>query len=381
MSLKKTFISLITCILLTSCQGNNSDQQVDGEDTEFKREIEQGLVLINSTIEQSSTQGEVLWRISADKAVYAEDNQTANLENITGNLFEKGEIILKIVAEKGKVTKDGQRIYLQGGIIALDPRNNAELKGEEVIWKPEEHILIMTGKDRVNANHEDLVISSNQVKYNTENQILELEGNIIGTTRKPTLQITTEHLFWRINENKIIGNKLLNITRYDEQNIITDKMKTDQAEIDLKNNIATLNGNIEYQSLQPALQAATQRITWYYDSRWIEAINTTKLVQPEENLTLTANIVKFNLDKNEVYLQEGVYGESNNKESEIYGDMIIWNTETKNIYGEGNIYYKQQNPELNLRGAKAYGNLGAKNITVQGDSTQRVVTNIFPKDN
>ena len=189
MSLKKTFISLITCILLTSCQGNNSDQQVDGEDTEFKREIEQGLVLINSTIEQSSAQGEVLWRISADKAVYAEDNQTANLENITGNLFEKGEIILKIVAEKGKVTKDGQRIYLQGGIIALDPRNNAELKGEEVIWKPEEHILIMTGKDRVNANHEDLVISSNQVKYNTENQILELEGNIIGTTRKPTLQI------------------------------------------------------------------------------------------------------------------------------------------------------------------------------------------------
>ena len=158
-------------------------------------------------------------------------------------------------------------------------------------------------------------------------------------------------------------------------------MKTDQAEIDLKNNIATLNGNIEYQSLQPALQAATQRITWYYDSRWIEAINTTKLIQPEENLTLTANIVKFNLDKNEVYLQEGVYGESNNKESEIYGDMIIWNTETKNIYGEGNIYYKQQNPELNLRGAKAYGNLGAKNITVQGDSTQRVVTNIFPKDN
>lgn len=381
MSLKKTFISLITSILLTSCQGNNYDQQVDGEDTEFKREIEQGLVLINSTIEQSSTQGEVLWRISADKAVYAEDNQTANLENITGNLFEKGEIILKIVAEKGKVTKDGQRIYLQGGIIALDPRNNAELKGEEVIWKPEEHILIMTGKDRVNANHEDLVISSNQVKYNTENQILELEGNIIGTTRKPTLQITTEHLFWRINENKIIGNKLLNITRYDEQNIITDKIKTDQAEIDLKNNIATLNGNIEYQSLQPALQAATQRITWYYDSRWIEAINTTKLIQPEENLTLTANIVKFNLDKNEVYLQEGVYGESNNKESEIYGDMIIWNTETKNIYGEGNIYYKQQNPELNLRGAKAYGNLGAKNITVQGDSTQRVVTNIFPKDN
>lgn len=381
MSLKKTFISLITSILLTSCQGNNSDQQVDGEDTEFKREIEQGLVLINSTIEQSSTQGEVLWRISADKAVYAEDNQTANLENITGNLFEKGEIILKIVAEKGKVTKDGQRIYLQGGIIALDPRNNAELKGEEVIWKPEEHILIMTGKDRVNANHEDLVISSNQVKYNTENQILELEGNIIGTTRKPTLQITTEHLFWRINENKIIGNKLLNITRYDEQNIITDKIKTDQAEIDLKNNIATLNGNIEYQSLQPALQAATQRITWYYDSRWIEAINTTKLIQPEENLTLTANIVKFNLDKTEVYLQEGVYGESNNKESEIYGDMIIWNTETKNIYGEGNIYYKQQNPELNLRGAKAYGNLVAKNITVQGDSTQRVVTNIFPKDN
>ncbi len=378
MLFKKKISAIFLCFLLVSCQGNNQSEETDNSN--FKREIEQGLVLYNATLEQSNSRGQILWRLSTKKATYTQDKKSAILEDLTGNLFEKGKIILQVSAKTGEIKNDGKEIYLSGEIIAFDTRNKAEFKGQEVIWKPEENFMMMTGNKGIKANHTKLLASAKEAKYNTKNQILELSENIIANTRNPSLQLKTQHLYWKITENKLIGNSFLEMVRFDENKLVTDKIKTDQAEIDLNNNIAIINGNVEYQSLKPPLQAATTRVIWYYGDRKVESNQATRLFQPEDNMTLTANTVKFDLEENQVYLHEGIYGQAVKNEVEIYADNLVWNLDNKEINADGNVYYKQINPDFNLRGVKAKGKLQDKNIIVEGNEANPVTTLIYPQD-
>ncbi|BAQ60421.1 homoserine dehydrogenase [Geminocystis sp. NIES-3708] len=374
----KNKISVIfLCFLLISCQGNKPSEKT--ENSNFKREIEQGLVLYNATLEQSNSDGQILWRLSTKKATYTQDKKSAILENLTGNLFDKGKIILQVSAKKGEIKNDGKEIYLSGEIIAFDTRNKAEFKGQELMWKPEEHFMIMAGDKGIKANHTKLIASAKEAKYNTKDQIVELSKNIIANTKNPPLQLKTEHLYWKIPENKIIGNNLLEMVRYEDK-FVTDKLKTNQVEVDLNTNIAILNGNIEYQSLKPPLQGATTRIIWNYGDRTMESNQATRLFQPEDDVTLTANIVKFNLEENQVYLHEGIYGQAVKNEVEIYADNLVWNLDNKEINAEGNVYYKQINPDFNLKGIKAIGKLQDKSMKVEGNQENPVTTLIYPKE-
>lgn len=364
------------CFSLLSCQGENNQPETE-EKSDFNREVEKGLVLFDATLEQSNADGETLWRLSTEKVVYTQDQKIAKLDSVTGNLFENGEIILQFKAKKGEIRKDGKEIYLQDDILAVDPRNEAELRGSYVEWKPEEHYFMI--QENIKANHAKLTVTAKQAKYNTKHQILELNDNIIANTKKPKLQLKTEHLYWKIPQAKIIGNRPLAMTRY-ENKIVTDKLTTEQAEIDLNKNRAVIQGNIEYKSLEPPLQAATNRIVWYYEDRKMEANQPIKLLQTEDDMTLTANLAKLNLAEKKVYLEGGIYGEAVSNEAKIYADNLDWDLDKEEILANGNVYYQQINPDFNLQGVKAIGNLPEKNITVTGDYQNKVTTVIYPDE-
>ena len=371
----RQIIGIFLCFSLFSCQSEINQDEIENSD--FNREVDQGLVLYDATLEQSKSDGETLWRLSTEKVVYTQDKKIAKLQNLTGNLFEKGKIILQVSAKKGEIRNDGKEIYLEDDILAFDPRNKAELKGISVEWRPEEHYLMM--ENNIKANHAKLTLTAKQAKYNTKHQFLELSGNIIANTKKPKLQLKTAHLYWKIPEEKLIGNRPLAMTRYEDK-IVTDKLTTEQAEVDLNTNIAVIQGNIEYQSLEPPLQGATTRLIWHYQERNIEATKPIQLLQPEDDMTLTANLARLNLAENQVYLQGGIYGEAEENEAKIYADNLVWYLEKEEIAAQGNVYYQQVNPDFNLRGVKAVGKLQEKNITVTGDYQDKVTTVIYPED-
>lgn len=378
MLLKKSISTILLCYLLISCQGNKVVEET--KKTEFSREVEQGLVLYNAILEQSDEKGQMLWRLSTKKAIYTQDKQSAILEGLTGNLYEDGKIILKVSADKGEVKKEGKEIYLSENILAFDTRNKAEFKGDSIVWKPEENVMLMEGNQGITANHPKLVIKAKQAKYNTSTELVELDKEILGTTINPSLQLKTQHLYWQIPENKIIGNTLIDIVRYDNQKKVTDKLKSHQAEIDLDAHVAIINGNIEYQSLKPPLQAATEKITWYYVDRKMRSNTPTKLVQVEDNMTLTANNVDFHLEENQLYLKGGIYGQAVKNEVEIYSDNLVWNLDNQEINADGNVFYKQVNPDFNLRGISAVGKLQDKQMTVKGNQDNPVTTIIYSNE-
>ena len=212
MKITNTLKIIAICLLLSACQSNSTpDSQTDNSNSEFQRQVEQGLVLFNSTLEQSNSEGKILWRLKTGKAVYSPDKKTAKLEKLTANLFSDGVLILQISADEGELRKDGQEIYLNKNIIAVDPRNQAELRGDEVIWFPENNIMTVTGTKGIKANHEKLSVVAKQAQYNTEVQVLELEKDIIATSNKPALQLKTQRLFWNIETDEVIGNEKLNL--------------------------------------------------------------------------------------------------------------------------------------------------------------------------
>ncbi len=225
MIFKNTISILCLCFLLLSCQ-NNKSVEIE-QNSQFKREVEQGLILFNSTLEQSNAEGKILWRLKTEKAVYSPDKKTAKLEKLTANLFNEDVLILQLSADRGELRNDGKEIYLQENIVVVDPRNQAEFKGEQVVWYPEKNTMTMTGEKRVKANHSKLTVEAVKAIYNTENQVLELEKDVIATTKNPSLQLKTQSLSWQIEKDKVIGNEKLDLVRYEDK-IVTDSIKNRQ---------------------------------------------------------------------------------------------------------------------------------------------------------
>lgn len=371
----KKIFCVILCFSLISC--TSTKEKENPQTNSPPREIEQGLVLYNATVEQANEAGETLWKLKAEKAIYSQDKKTAQLENITGNLFSKNKLILQVSAKKGEIKRDGKQIYLKENILALDTRNKIEFKSNELQWLPEENLLIV--RQNITGNNAKIKVTAKEAIYHTEKQVVELIANIIATTKNPRLQMKTEHLFWLITPDKIIGDRPLEMTRFKDK-IITDKLTTNQAELDLKTNIATVKGNINYQSLEPPLQAATSILTWQYKDRIIQGNQPIKLIQIKDNMTLTGNQANVNLAEKKAYLSKGTYGEAVKNEVKIYADNLAWNMTTEVMEATGNVFYQQINPEFNLRGIKAVGKLKDKSVIVTGDYQTKVITEIYPKE-
>ncbi|MCS6942796.1 MAG: LPS export ABC transporter periplasmic protein LptC [Geminocystis sp.] len=368
--------SLCLSLLMGACQGKKSTV-LDEENSGEKQQIKPGLVLYNSIIEQSNARGQLLWRLRTKRVSYTQEDKIAKVEGIIGNLYENNRIILQLSADGGEVTGEGKEIYMQGNILVVDTRNKVELKGEKVVWKPEENYLKLTGKNKIKASHENMVVLAEEAEYDTKRQILRLKDNIKATTKQPTLQLSTSRLDWQVAEDKIIGDKPLTVIRYQDR-LVADIIKTDRGKVDLNQHIATISGNVEYQSLNPLLIAATSRLVWYYDKRQVEAPETVLLKQPKEEVTITANRVNFDMEDKKVYMRGGVYGRNHSRKSEIYADEALWDLAVSpaQIQATGNVSYKQSEPPLLVRGIKAWGSLASENILVEGIGNAQVVTTI-----
>ncbi len=373
--MNKNILFLFFCLLLISCQ--NASSQKENISNTTKPEINEGLVLFNATLEQSNPEGKTLWKLGTEKVVYSQDKKTATLTKIKGNLFDKNELILQISADKGEIQQDGKLIFLQDNIIAFDPRNKAELKLNNLEWQPDKNILII--KNGITVNHEKMVVKGIEAIYFTDKEQLEIKQNVVATTNDPKLQLITDHLFWDISKRIAIGDRPLKITRY-EGEIITDQVTANQAQLDLNDKSVTIKNNINFKSLKPPLQAVTNTIFWKYKDRMIDSSEPIKLINNENNMTLTSNKAIIKLAENMAYLFEGIYGEAAKNEVKLYADNANWNITTNYIEANGNVFYEQLNPIFSFSGVKAVGQLNEKNITVTGDYQNKVVTEIVPEE-
>ena len=347
------------------CQTSTADSNQTVSDTRSDTQ----LVLNNAVLKQSNQ--DQVWKIKADRIVYSEDKQTATLDKVVGNLLQDDEIILKISANQGTVSDNGNLILLNGDIIVSDSRNDSVINANAIEWRPQENLLSI--KDDLAGVNPNLKVTATEGKYYTDRESLSIQGNVVATTNQPSLQLSSDRLVWEIPQEKITSPSAIEIVRYDEKTI-TDKLTSDRAEVSLAENTVVLNKNIELITLDPQLQMATDSLTWNYQQRTGKTEQPIQIVDRDRQISLTGNRGEIDLERSIAKLENGVKGISQQKPSELYARQLTWNIDTEEVEATGNVIYEQSDPQAYLTGEKAVGTLGNNDIVVTSDGKQQVTT-------
>jgi LPS export ABC transporter protein LptC len=369
--------NLLLCVIfLLSISGCQKAQISPEQTSPAVNRAKTSLVLNNAILEQSNDRDNTIWKIKADNIVYSEDKQNATLKTVIGNLLQDGETILEISAKAGFVKDNGNIIFLRDEIIARDTRNGTIVRSNNIEWRPQENVLLISqdSNDTLNGTHPNLEVTAAAGKYFTDIESLELEGEVVATTDKPALQLTSDRVIWSIPQDIIKSKTKLEIVRYQSDKTITDRLVADRAQLNLAENTAILNNNIELISLDPKLQIATESLTWNYENRIGNADKPIQIIDRDRQLSITGNQGRVDLQQQVVNLEEGVQGINQKNLSQLYAHQLMWNITSEELEATGNVVYEQAEPKINLTGDKAVGTLGDNNIVVTSDGNKQVTS-------
>ncbi len=368
-------LSLLTLAICISCSSNSSTKTKVPPESAGATTTEVGLVFDNVTLDQADEKGRRAWTVKSKRASYSQDKKTARVEYPTGDIYQDGKLVVRVSATEGEVQQDGQKIFLKGQIVATEIRNGLVLRGEELEWHPKEDLLIV--RNHLTANHPQLVASAKEAKYSTRTQQVQLFGEIVATSKDPTLQLKTEHLIWQINQDQVIGDQQIHIDRYNGETV-TDQVVASQSEVHLKTKVVTLKQDVNVTSIDPAIQITGTQATWNLNTRTVVSNQPIKIWDSKEQATFTANQGDVDLQQKVAVLTGDAQGVASQNQTKLKADRVIWEFPTQKIEALGNVSYQRINPPLNLKGAKAVGKLQDQSVVVTGSNGSGVVTEIVP---
>ncbi len=335
------------------------------------------LTFFDVTLEQADEVGRPIWKVRAKTAQYTKEKQIGQAESPYGELYQDGKIVYQIKADVADIEQDGKQLFLKGKIFATDPSNGIVLQGNELEWRPKEDLLIV--RNKINGTHKKLQAVAQEVRVKTREQRMEFSGGVVANSIDPQMQVRTEHLIWNIKEEKLIGDRPLEIDRY-KDNKISDRGKGNSAEVNLKTKIATVQKNAQLELLDPPMQISSNSMTWNMNAETVTTNSPTRMFHRAENVTVTANQGEMKIPQKTVYLKGNVNAIGQRRQS-LRSNTLTWYLDNKLVEAQGNVVYRQVDPPLNFVGETAVGNLQTENIVVKGGSSSgRVVTEIIPQE-
>ncbi|HCF28358.1 MAG TPA: LPS export ABC transporter periplasmic protein LptC [Cyanobacteria bacterium UBA11049] len=370
-----SMISLMVTFLLFACGDQTKTVETPVEDTSSSAQaVERNLTFNDVTLEQSDEQARPIWKVLAKQATYSKDRKVAQLKSPNGQLFQDGKPLYYITAQTGEIQQDGKKLFLKGNIVAKDPSRNLVLRGNELEWLPKEALLIV--RNRLTGNNPQVQVVAREAQVFSRAQRVELYGGVQATSFDPSLQMRTERATWLIEEQKLIGDRPLQIDRYKDKKI-TDRAKANSGEVNLKTKIATFRQNAQINLVEPPTQITSNSLSWNTNTEIVTADQPVRIVNRQQQVTVTANQGRLDTQKNVAYLSGNVNGVGQRGQA-LKANTLTWYLPTQNMEANGDVFYTQANPPANFRGQKAVGNLKDQNIVVSGGN---VVTEIVPQEN
>ncbi|MEH1771970.1 MAG: LPS export ABC transporter periplasmic protein LptC [Nostoc sp.] len=360
---------------LVACGGKSPP--VSQQNTPGSSDQDSNLTFFDVTLEQADEVGRPIWKVRAKTAKYTKEKQIGQAESPYGELYQDGKVVYQIKADVADIEQDGKQLFLKGKIFATDPSNGIVLQGNELEWRPKEDLLIV--RNQINGTHKQLQAVAQEARVKTREQRMEFSGGVVANSADPQLQVRTEHLIWNIKQEKLIGDRPIQIDRY-KNNKISDRGKGNSAEVNLKTKIATIQKNAQLELLDPPVQIASNSMTWNMNAETATTNSPVRMFHRIENLTVTANQGEMKIPQKTVYLTGNVNAIGQRRQS-LRSNTLTWYLDNKLVEAQGNVIYQQVDPPLNFAGETAVGNLQTENIVVKGGSSSgRVVTEIIPQE-
>jgi LPS export ABC transporter protein LptC len=348
-----------------------------------EEEVETGLTLRNVTLEQPDENGVLLWRVKAEEATYSPDRSVAMFTRPDGELFQDGEVIYNVTADTGEMRDNGNTIVLRGNFVAKGIQNGVVLRGKEMEWRPQEDVLVI--RQDVTGSHPQLRATADEFRvFNRENR-MELQGNVVANTvvedpkTEPWLKLQAQQLAWDWDQERIDSPAPLRIEQF-KDTTITEVVQGQRGQVNLGDNVATLQGAVTMQILDIPLTASSEALEWRVAEEQINLNQPLTVTHPTQNLVVTARQGTMNLADEVITVSQNVVAVRQEPQSRLTTDRLTWTIPSQTLLAEGRVNYQQTNPTLNLNGSRGIGRLQEGIFTVDGGANNggQVVTEIVP---
>jgi LPS export ABC transporter protein LptC len=338
--------------------------------------VEAKLELDNLSFQQVDKQGKPMWKVRAQNGVYSPDKKRAKVTNLDGDFYQDGRVVLHVTAKTGEVEQEGEKVILRGDVVTKETRNNLVIIGQSVEWQPKADLL--TIRDRVQANQPKFQVNANEGKYLSRQQRLDLAGKITAFSSDPRLAMQTEHITWLVKDQKIIGDKITQIQRYQDRQIAA-QVTTNSFATALNSKIINLQGNVQLNATKPPIQVNGESFVWNIDRELVTANRPLTIVHQQEAVTFDANIGELDLKASMATLTGNARGLATRNQAQLKADRLVWEITTQQLVGTGNVVYQQIDPAIKFTGNRSVGKLQDQSIVVSGGNKQQVRTEFMPK--
>jgi LPS export ABC transporter protein LptC len=337
--------------------------------------IEAKLELDKLSFEQVDKQGKPWWKVRAQHGVYTPDRKRAKVTNIDGDLYQDGQVVLHVTAKTGEVEQEGEKVILRGDVITQETRNNLIIIGQEVEWQPKVDLLII--RDRVRASQPKFQANANEGKYFSRKQMMDLSGKITAFYNDPRLAMQTEHLTWLVKDQKAIGDRPIQIQRY-QGNLITDRVAANSSSTLIDRQIINLQGKVQLNATKPLIQVNGESFSWNFKQELVTAAQPLTIVHQQAATTFNANRGELDLKGSTATLTGNATGNAQRNQAKLRADRLIWEMTSQQIVGTGNVVYRQIDPTIEFTGNRGIGKLQDRSIVVSSDGKQQVRTEFVP---
>lgn len=361
---------------LVGCQSPESLETNISETETPSEEFDNTLTLDDVVLEQVDEDGKLLWQVEAEQASYSQDQKIATVIQPQGELFVDGQLRYEIEAQQGELHQDGQRLFLQNDIVAKDLENGIILRGQELEWIVSEEILIV--RDGVTGEHEKMQAVATEVQLFNDDQRIEFWNQVVINFKEVGVQLRSDHIIWRWEEEKFIADRRVEIDRLENQ-VVTDRGVAKAASLDLTTQIATLKDNVQIALSDPPLQVASDELRWNYQEETLDSPKPITIIDRQEKLTFSGDRGWGDLDNQIFHLIGNVLGVGQKHEAQINADLVTWYVSQQTFKAEGDVIYRQIEPPMTLRGEIATGQFSTQTVVVTGKNQgDRVITEIVP---
>lgn len=353
----------------------------DAPSNDERDALQSSLSLSDVVLEQQDDNGQLLWRVKTTEVSYSSDNATANVASPEGELYKDGQLLYRVKADSGIIQENGQIIVLKGNIVANGVQSKAELRGDFLEWQPSQALMVM--RDSVTGSHPQMRLQANEVRIFDRESRMELEGKVIASTvvedlqTDPWLKLQSEAMEWHWELENIASQQPLKVERL-QSGRVTEVLTGQRGQADLAQNRVTITDEILVRALDIPLEIASEQAIWSADEEKIDVDRPLRIVNEEDQLTLTAQQGQLDLAAQTVFLTQDVLVLGEKNDNRLTTDRLTWNLADQTVLAEGNVNYRQGNPVVTVRGPRATGRIEEQTIVVDGG---RVVTEIVPKLN
>lgn len=387
-----TVIVLIVAVRTCNSSRNLADQTPGGT-------IEAELKLQTVTLEQPDENGNLLWRLKAQSVTYSPDNQRAELTGLEGEFFQAGETIYTVTADEGEVLQNGETLFLRGNLVAKSPEDELTLEGEKLKWQPKQDLLVMgnfederlaeeappsssQALDRapVTGFNPQIEAAAQVATVSSKENRVNLTGEVVAKSKEaPWMTFASDQLTWLTQQELIKTSEPLKVEQYagKDYKTVTDRLVGNAGEVQLAENIVTVNDGVQLDSLTQPLIVRSEQAIWDLAAQTVALNQPVNLEQPERKITASASRANLDLAKEVVYLIGNVRASGEKNDARLAADRVTWQTTTQAVEAEGNVSYQQAaNPEVTMTGPRAVGNFEEGTLAVTGGESGEVVTEI-----